>query len=146
LSYFFDTSAIVKIYHQEERSSIVLDILKSKELIYISELSVIEYYSVIYRKLRENFLNINELEKIVKRFEIDLTRAFELLLFNSDVVDWSKEIYRIIGQNVFVRPLDVIQIGFFKSYLSDKDVFITFDNRQESAITELTKELEKNIR
>jgi hypothetical protein len=107
---------------------------------------VIEYYSVIYRKLRENFLNINELEKIVKRFEIDLTRAFELLLFNSDVVDWSKEIYRIIGQNVFVRPLDVIQIGFFKSYLSDKDVFITFDNRQESAITELKKELEKTVR
>jgi uncharacterized protein len=137
LSYFFDTSAIVKIYHQEEGSHKVINILNSNELIFISELSVIEYYSVIYRKFRENLIDFVGLEKIVKRFEIDLINRFELLQFNSDVVGKSKDVFRYVAKKMFVRSLDVIQIAFFKSYLNERDIFITFDNRQELAINEL---------
>jgi uncharacterized protein len=137
LSYFFDTSAIVKIYHQEEESIKVIDILNSNELIFISELSVVEYYSVIYRKFRENFLDAIGLERVAKRFEIDLNARFELLQFNSDVVEKSKDVFRYVAKKIFVRSLDVIQIAFFKSFLNDRDIFITFDNRQELAINEL---------
>jgi uncharacterized protein len=137
LSYFFDTSAIVKIYHQEEGSHKVVDILNSNELIFISELSAIEYHSVLYRKFRENFIESIELEKLGKRFENDIITRFELLPFNSDVVDKSKNVFRYVAKKMFVRSLDVIQIAFFKSYLDERDIFITFDNRQESAMNEL---------
>ena len=53
MSYFFDTSALVKIYHQEDGSEGVVDIFNSGAGIFVSELSVIEYQSVVYRKFRE---------------------------------------------------------------------------------------------
>lgn len=142
MSYFFDTSALVKIYHQEDDSNVIMDIFNSGTEIFVSELSVIEYYSVVHRKFRENHLEEIELEKILKRFEIDLTRRFELLMFNSNVVENSKKVYQVIGRELFVRSLDVIQVGFFKSYLNDSDIFMTFDSRQILALERLK---EKNF-
>jgi predicted nucleic acid-binding protein len=142
LSYFFDTSALVKIYHQEDDSNVIMDIFNSGAEIFVSELSLIEYHSVVYRKFRENHLEEIELEKVLKRFEIDLTRRFELLMFNSNVIDTSKKVYQIIGRELFVRSLDVIQVGFFKSYLNDSDTFMTFDSRQILAFERLK---EKNF-
>jgi predicted nucleic acid-binding protein len=142
LSYFFDTSALVKIYHQEEDSDEIVDIFNSRTEIFVSELSVIEYHSVIYRKFRENNLEEIERHKILKKFEIDLNRRFELLVFNPNVIDTSKKVYQIIGKELFVRSLDVIQVGFFKSYLDDSDMFMTFDSRQILAVERLK---EKNF-
>jgi uncharacterized protein with PIN domain len=137
LSYFFDTSALVKIYHQEDDSDEIMDIFNSGTEIFVSELSVIEYQSVVYRKFRENNLEEIELDKILNRFELDLNRRFELLMFNSNVIDTSKKVYQIIGKELFVRSLDVIQVGFFKSYLDDSDMFMTFDSRQILAVERL---------
>ena len=54
MNYFFDTSALAKIYHREDDSDIVISIFNSRDNeIFVSELSVIEYYSVVYRKFRE---------------------------------------------------------------------------------------------
>ena|GEM_PF-1523609 len=137
MSYFFDTSALVKIYHQEERSDEVVDIFNSGTEIFVSELSVIEYHSVVYRKFRENNLEEIELDKILNRFELDLNGRFELLMFNSNVIDTSKKVYQIIGKELFVRSLDIIQVGFFKSYLENSDMFMTFDSRQILAVERL---------
>jgi uncharacterized protein with PIN domain len=142
LSYFFDTSALVKIYHQEDDSDEIMDIFNSGTEIFVSELSVIEYQSVVYRKFRENNLEEIELDKILNRFELDLNRRFELLMFNSNVIDTSKKVYQIIGKELFVRSLDVIQVGFFKSYLDNSDMFMTFDSRQILAVERLK---EKNF-
>jgi len=142
LSYFFDTSALVKVYHQEDDSDEIMDIFNSGTEIFVSELSVIEYHSVVHRKFRENNLEEIELDKILNRFEIDLNRRFELLMFNSNVIDTSKKVYQIIGKELFVRSLDVIQVGFFKSYLDNSDMFMTFDSRQILAVERLK---EKNF-
>jgi hypothetical protein len=129
----------VKIYHQEEESDRVIDIFNSGVEIHVSELSVIEYHSVIHRKFRENHLSKIDLDKILKRFEIDLTTRFTLLIFNPIVIRNAKKVFQIIGQEIFVRSLDVIQLGFFKSFLSNIDIFLTFDSRQILDIEELKK-------
>jgi uncharacterized protein with PIN domain len=140
LNYFFDTSALAKIYHQEDDSDIVISIFNSRDNeIFVSELSVIEYYSVVYRKFREGHIDEIELEKILKRFEIDISNRFELLIFSSSVVINAKDAFRVLGQEVFIRSLDVIQIGFFKSYLDSSDEFLTFDSRQILAVEELKR-------
>lgn len=140
MNYFFDTSALVKVYHREDRSREVYNIFKSpRNKIYISELSIVEYYSVVYRKLRENYIDDTDLEKILKRFEIDLSNRFELLMFGSPVTGNTKEIFRLLSREIFVRSLDVIQLSFFKSYLDSPDKFLTYDLRQNSAFEELRK-------
>jgi len=140
LNYFFDTSALAKIYHKEDESDNVIGIFNSRDNeIFVSELSVIEYYSVVYRKFREGHIDEIELEKILKRFEIDISNRLELLIFSSSVVINAKDAFRVLGQEVFIRSLDVIQIGFFKSYLNSSDKFLTFDSRQVSAVEELQR-------
>ncbi len=141
MNYFFDTSTLAKIYHQEDDSDIVIGIIFNSRdnEIFVSELSMIEYYSVVYRKFREGHIDEIELEKILKRFEIDISNRFELLIFSSSVVINAKDAFRVLGQEVFIRSLDVIQLGFFKSYLDSSDEFLTFDSRQILAVEELKR-------
>jgi hypothetical protein len=75
----------------------------------------------------------------LKRFEIDISNRFELLIFSPSVVINAKDAFRVLGQEVFIRSLDVIQLGFFKSYLDSSDKFVTFDSRQILAVEELKK-------
>ena len=140
MNYFFDTSAITKIYHREDESENVIAIFNSSDNeIFVSELSVIEYYSVVYRKLRERQIDGIDSEKILKRFEIDMSNRFELLNFSPPVIINAKGAFRVLGQEVFVRSLDIIQLSFFKSYLDSSDIFLTFDSRQSLAVEELKK-------
>jgi uncharacterized protein with PIN domain len=140
LNFFFDTSALAKIYHQEDESDRVIAIFNSDDnSIFVSELSAIEYYSVVYRKFKEKQIDGIDLEKILKRFEIDMSNRFELLIFSPPVITNAKDAFRVLGQEVFVRSLDVIQLGFFKSYLDYSDIFLTFDSRQSLAVEELKK-------
>lgn len=52
MSYFFDTSALVKVYHKEIGTDLVLPIYKSEDQIFISELSKLEFISTVYKKFR----------------------------------------------------------------------------------------------
>ena len=54
MSFFIDTSSLVKIYHKEKNSQKVIDLYNSNEAIYISELAKIEFVSTVYKKYREN--------------------------------------------------------------------------------------------
>lgn len=137
MSFFFDASALVKIYHQEEESPDVLDIFNSNSELFISELSVIEYHSVIHRKIRENILDEVDVKRILKRLDIDLEKRFNLLIFNSSVIENAREVFHFLGNELLIRSLDVLQIGFFRSYLKRSDKFLTYDVRQKSVFEEL---------
>jgi len=67
MSFFIDTSSLVKIYHKEENSQKVIDLYNSNEAIYISELAKIEFVSTAYKKYREN-----EIIKIADKIEPDM--------------------------------------------------------------------------
>jgi len=47
---YLDTSSLVKIYHAERGSSQILDMYRSDKTICVSELSVLELLSTLYRK------------------------------------------------------------------------------------------------
>ncbi len=51
MSFFIDTSSIVKIYHKEKNSQKVIDLYNSNEAIYISELAKIEFVSTYWNKI-----------------------------------------------------------------------------------------------
>jgi len=52
MQYFFDTSAVIKIYHQETGSDRILPLFQGGEAIVISELSKVEFVSTLHKKLR----------------------------------------------------------------------------------------------
>ena len=76
--YFFDTSALVKIYHREEGSDFCLKIYSSQSPIIVSELARVELLSALYRKHREKQLNAKALHAVLKIFKQDCNDRYEV--------------------------------------------------------------------
>lgn len=83
MSYFMDTSSLVKIYHTEAGSRKALEIYKSKERIMVSELARIEFISTIHRKYREKELGSDALDILIVKFQEDADIRYEVLQFSS---------------------------------------------------------------
>jgi len=53
MNLFFDTSALVKIFHDEAGSIEIRNIyIDGKKYLYILDIAQIEYYSALYRRFR----------------------------------------------------------------------------------------------
>ncbi|WP_256663968.1 type II toxin-antitoxin system VapC family toxin [Methanospirillum purgamenti] len=58
MNLFFDTSALVKIFHNEEGSESIQNlILNEQNNLYILDIAQIEYYSALYRRYRNHELS-----------------------------------------------------------------------------------------
>jgi uncharacterized protein with PIN domain len=67
---FFDTSALIKFFHEEKGSKTVTSLITSNNNeIWISELARIEFLSAIFRRLRNKEIDDKQLEEAVKGFE-----------------------------------------------------------------------------
>ena len=75
--YFFDTSALVKIYHREEGSDYCLARYVDQSPLIISELARVELHSAIFRKQREKELSAKALKAVLQRFECDCEERYE---------------------------------------------------------------------
>ena len=129
MSYYFDTSSLVKIYHKEDGSQKVLEIYKSQDVIHISELSNIEFISTIYRKYRENEINIDALNALIEKFQDDIGNRYQVLRFSSLVFDEAWGLICNFGEQYSLRTLDSLQFAFFKSYCEKDNIFVCSDKR-----------------
>ena len=72
---FFDTSALVKFFHNEDGTEAVTDLLNSQEnKIWISELAKLEFLSALHRRFRNNEIDENILKEAIEGFEEELNR------------------------------------------------------------------------
>lgn len=129
MSYFLDTSALVKIYHIEAGSSNVLEIYNSEDSAIISDLGKIEFLSTLYKKFREKEIDEETVNAVIDRFKNDLKNKYKLLKFSSLVLD---EAWSLIGNHAkdfSLRTLDSLQLAFFKTYCEDDDIFVCADTR-----------------
>lgn len=77
--YFIDTSALVKLYHQEDGTESLDEFVKNKNaIIVISALSKIELTSALARKVRMNELTQAKYEEALMLFNDDLSK-FEIM-------------------------------------------------------------------
>ncbi|MFZ3207709.1 MAG: type II toxin-antitoxin system VapC family toxin [Geobacteraceae bacterium] len=135
--YFFDTSALVKIYHREAGSDYCLELYADQShIIIISELARVELHSAIFRKRREKELNAKALKAVLQRFEYDCEERYEVLHVASLVYD---EACRLLSSHVGIyglRTLDSLQLAAFLNYCEkDQDCFVCAD-RKLSAVVE----------
>ena len=72
MNYFLDTSSLVKIYHRESGTDLVLDIYRGDGKIGISELSKVEFVTTIQRKYREKILDHKVGQIILDKFLNDI--------------------------------------------------------------------------
>ncbi|MFH1146302.1 MAG: type II toxin-antitoxin system VapC family toxin [Pseudomonadota bacterium] len=110
---FFDTSALIKLFHTEPGSALVTDLITSPNNdIWISELARIEFYSALYRRYRNKEIDGARLEAAVLGFEE------QCLLFNIEplgqvVVQEAETLMKRFGKTMGLRTLDSLQLGSF---------------------------------
>ena len=129
MSFFIDTSSLVKIYHKEENSHKVISLYNSNETIYISELAKIEFVSTAYRKYRENEIIREALYVLMDKFQSDVESRYKLLKFSSLVCDGALDLLHNIGTKYGLRTLDSMQLAFFLTYCEENDIFVCSDKK-----------------
>lgn len=129
MNYFFDTSALVKIYHIENGSDTVLRIYESDATIFITELSKIEFISTIHRKYREKEIDINTLDAVIAKFVSDVRNKYILLRHSSMIIDEAWNLIKKYSKEFSFRTLDSLQLSFFKTFCEEKDIFVCSDKR-----------------
>lgn len=70
---FFDTSSLIKLYHEEVGIDYLDSIFEEFKItrIYLSELAKVEYNSAIMKKVRTKELTENEAKDLINSFEND---------------------------------------------------------------------------
>jgi len=129
MRYYFDTSALMKIYHREEGTEIILNIYKSDDDIIISELGKIEFISTCYRKYREKEISYETLKAVIQKFECDVESRYEILKFSPLIIDEAWSLICSLAEKYSLKTLDSIQFAFFKIYCEADNVFVCSDDK-----------------
>lgn len=111
-SFFLDTSALIKLYHQEPGTEEIEEIFgQAENTLVISELAIVELYSTLARKVRSGQITPRAQEEALRNFEEDCTRRFVIALLGGAVLQKAKELLRKYGNTKALRALDSLQLS-----------------------------------
>lgn len=124
---FFDTSALVKFFHEEKGSSKVTELIISKDNeIWISELAKVEFISAVFRRLRSNEIDDAQLNKALSGFDEQLSE-FNIEPLGQAVIKEAEALIKKYGKVLGLRTLDALHLSTF-SLISESDwVFVAAD-------------------
>lgn len=111
-TYYLDTSAFVKFYHQETGTDEVEKIFSTEDAsIIISEIAVVELYSALYRLSRMKEISEDALKTSIASFEEDCKYRFSINSVDSNAITKATEIIKKYGNKKSIRTLDAIQLS-----------------------------------
>lgn len=108
---FLDTSLLVKLYYEEEGTAELDQFLTNHavEVIYLSEISKIEFNSAIRKKVRMQELLEPDAISLQEGFQNDYDR-YQFILLNQNIVDRASNLVVKYGPEG-LRTLDAIQLS-----------------------------------
>jgi predicted nucleic acid-binding protein len=124
---FLDTSSLIKLYFKEEGTS-KLDQLFVENIIteiYISEITKVEFFSAIYKKLRTGDLQLANVNDIINAFTAD-EHNYSIILIDREIVNFSQKLIEKYGVKG-LRSLDAIQFASAYSVRNAIDFAISDD-------------------
>jgi predicted nucleic acid-binding protein len=127
LKIFLDTSSLIKLYYKEEGTSSLDKIFAEYSIseIFISEITKVEFFSAIYKKLRTKHLHQQNVNDILSAFISD-EHNYSIVLMSSEIIDVSQSLikkYGIAG----LRSLDAIQLASVCNIKGQIELAITND-------------------
>ncbi|WP_458208679.1 type II toxin-antitoxin system VapC family toxin [Haladaptatus sp. NG-SE-30] len=107
-SYFFDTSALVKRYYDEQGTDVVDTIVEPAENnILITSLAVIETVSAFRRKQNRDSISRKEVDSLLAAFFDEALADFQIVPLDEQLFDYAFEL--ILEDNL--RTLDSLQLS-----------------------------------
>ena len=123
---FLDTSSLIKLYHQEEGSDFVMKTVSDGTSgIFLSELTILEFRSAIWKKIREKKITKNAALEVIKCFQTDSVN-FQWIMLQSDIIESASQLLMKYG-NRGLRTLDSLQFATALTLRDEKCVFLTAD-------------------
>lgn len=125
---FYDTSALVKFFHEEMGTDIVTEQINNQEnKIYISELSGLEFVSALYRRYRRGELDNELLNNALDAFA-DECNNFHVEPVNFLTIAEAKKLLLQYGKHHGLRTLDAIQLATFSLLRGENWLFVACDD------------------
>ena len=110
---FFDTSSLVKFFHNEEGTEAVTELLNSQENeIWVSELARLEFVSALHRRFRNKEIDENILNEAIEGFEVEIAR-FNMEPLSHVIVREAEDLLKRHGKEHGLRTLDALHLGCF---------------------------------
>ena len=122
---FLDTSALVKLYHEEDRSLDVEKVISDVEEIYLSGIAELEFRSTIWKKVRTKEIDEDIANSVIEAFEDDFDK-YSWVAIDSESMHSSKDLLMQYGKSG-LRALDSIQLSSALVLRNSDCHFITFD-------------------
>ena len=138
-TYFFDSSALVKRYHQEIGTDVVnrmIDDPDSRR--FIARLAVIEVQSAFARRVRERAISVADFDIVRQRFHDIGQRRFHVVRMTDVHYRTAERLIRQYGPQpgqLRLRTLDALQLSVALAVHQHTplDFFVTADDNQGSA-------------
>lgn len=107
--YYFDTSALVKLYIQEKGSDRLRQVLKQNEdnRIFILELTLLEAHSTLWRLEREHKISTTDAKRFITQIDQDGKSRYFVEQISEQV---TTEASRLIDKHP-LRSLDALQLA-----------------------------------
>lgn len=130
-AFFFDTSTLIKFYHQEAGTDRVETIFQRPDnLLVISELATVELYAALARKVRMGEISPDVQQEAWRNFDEDCLHRFIIQPLTGPVIQKAKDLVRQYGNTKTLRSLDSLQMGACLIARTSEDwVFVCADNR-----------------
>ena len=120
MNLFFDTSALVKFFHEEEGTDIVTElILDQNNEVWISELGRLEFISTVFRRFRNKELDEERLNTAVNSFENQISE-FNIEPLGHAVLEEAELFIKNHGRAHGLKAMDALHLGSF-SLIFEKD-------------------------
>lgn len=130
---YFDTSALVKLYHEEDGTEVLVNFCDSHAddlIISIAEVTIVELRSAFWRHVRTGELKEHKVRAAFEKVEQDLDEINVVSVGDESIVRAA----RLLDENANTRKflsLDALQLGaaLVSSHVSPVELFITSDKR-----------------
>lgn len=128
MNLFFDTSALVKFFHDEKGSGTVTNLITTQDNeIWVSELVRVEFLSALFRRLRNGEINDETVCEAIAGFEEQIT-LFNVEPLGRAIIKEAEFLLRKYGKTKRVRTLDALQLGTFSLISEEGWFFVAADD------------------
>jgi predicted nucleic acid-binding protein len=113
---FFDTSALVKLFHREEGTDVVVSLIKDPaNRVWLSELARLEFVCALHRRYRMNEIDEGQLKNALDGFSSEFSHL-NTRKIGSAVLDEAETLVNRLGKSVGLRALDAIHLATFSLF------------------------------
>lgn len=124
---FFDTSALVKYFHEEEGTDIVTPLIENTDNeVWISALAFVEFTSALHKKYRAGVLGKREIALALDRFT-EACSVFSVEPLGQAVSQEAIVLLNQYGPTHNLRTLDALQLAAFSLIADSDSVFVSAD-------------------